>query len=126
MRGDIDLYPEYTGTALSTILKLPPAHHPAEALALVRNEYQSRFSLQWMDPLGFNNTFAMVIGGDEARTHKIATLSEAAGICSRVDSRRGVRIPAAAGWTGRLTQDLSYSSSGFAEDHGPRLAVQGA
>lgn len=78
VRGDIDLYPEYTGTALSTILKLPPAHHPAEALALVRNEYQSRFSLQWMDPLGFNNTFAMVIGGDEARTHKIATLSEAA------------------------------------------------
>jgi glycine betaine/choline ABC-type transport system substrate-binding protein len=79
VRGDIDLYPEYTGTALSTILKLPPAHHPAEALALIRNEYQSRFSLQWMDPLGFNNTFAMVIGGDEARTHKIATLSEAAG-----------------------------------------------
>ena len=112
VRGDIDLYPEYTGTALATILKLPPAHDPAAAIALIRDEYQSRFGLEWMDPLGFNNTFAMVIRGEEARKHKIATLSEAARICSWLDSRRGVRIPAAAGWTGRVTQDLSSSLQG--------------
>jgi len=78
VRGEIDLYPEYTGTALTTILKLPPTSDRPSATALVRGEYQSRFGLQWMDPLGFNNTFAMVIRGDEARKHKIATLSDAA------------------------------------------------
>ena len=78
VRGEIDLYPEYTGTALTTILKLSPASDPAAAIALVRGEYQSRFGLEWMDPLGFNNTFAIVIRGDDARKHKVATLSEAA------------------------------------------------
>ena len=78
VRGEIDLYPEYTGTALTTILKLPPAGDPAAAIALVRDEYQTRFGLEWMDPLGFNNTFAMVIRGEDARKHKIATLSDAA------------------------------------------------
>ena len=78
VRGEIDLYPEYTGTALTTILKLPPAHDPAASIARVRGEYQSRFALEWMDPFGFNNTFAMVIRGEDARKHKIATLSNAA------------------------------------------------
>ena len=78
VRGEIDLYPEYTGTALTTILKLPPTSEPAAAIALVRDEYQARFGLEWMDPLGFNNTFAMVIRGEEARKNKIATLSDAA------------------------------------------------
>ncbi len=78
VRGEIDLYPEYTGTALTTILKLPPAGDPAAAIALVRGEYQTRFGLEWMDPLGFNNTFAMVIRGEDARKDKIATLSDAA------------------------------------------------
>jgi osmoprotectant transport system substrate-binding protein len=78
VRGEIDLYPEYTGTALMTILKLAPASDPAAAIALVRAEYQTRFGLEWMNPLGFNNTFAMVIRGEEARKHKIATLSDAA------------------------------------------------
>jgi osmoprotectant transport system substrate-binding protein len=78
VNGDIDLYPEYTGTALATVLKLPPAQDPAAALALVRAEYHARFGVEWMDPLGFNNTFAMVIRGEEARKSKIETLSEAA------------------------------------------------
>jgi osmoprotectant transport system substrate-binding protein len=78
VRGEIDLYPEYTGTALTTILKLPPAHDPAAAIALVRAEYQTRFGMEWMDPLGFNNTFAMVIRGEDARKNKIVTLNDAA------------------------------------------------
>jgi glycine betaine/choline ABC-type transport system substrate-binding protein len=79
VRGEIDLYPEYTGTALTTILKSPPLHDPAAVITLVRTEYQTRFGVEWMDPLGFNNTFAMVIRGEDARNSKIATLSEAAG-----------------------------------------------
>lgn len=78
VNGDIDLYPEYTGTALTAILKLPPTSDSAAAMALVRAEYHTRFGVEWMDPLGFNNTFAMVIRGEEARKSKIATLSDAA------------------------------------------------
>ena len=78
VNGDIDLYPEYTGTALTTILKLPPVHDPAAAMALVRAEYQTRFGVEWVDPLGFNNTFAMVIRGEDARKSKLETLSDAA------------------------------------------------
>jgi glycine betaine/choline ABC-type transport system substrate-binding protein len=78
VNGDIDLYPEYTGTALTAILKLAPTSDPAAAMALVRSEYQARFGVEWMDSLGFNNTFAMVIRGEDARKSKIATLSEAA------------------------------------------------
>ena len=78
VNGDIDLYPEYTGTALATVLKLPPAHDPVAAFGLVRAEYRTRFGVEWMDPLGFNNTFAMVIRGEDARKNKTATLSEAA------------------------------------------------
>ena len=78
VQGDIDLYPEYIGTALTAILKLPPAAERSVAIDLVRAEYQTRFGLEWMDPLGFNNTFAMVILGGEAKTNKITTLSDAA------------------------------------------------
>lgn len=76
--GEIDLYPEYTGTALTAVLKLPPSSDPAAMLATVRAEYQARFGIRWLDPLGFNNTFAMVIRGEEARRSRIATLSDAA------------------------------------------------
>ena len=78
VHGQIDLYPEYTGTALTTILKLPPAHDPVTASALVKAQYQAQFGVEWMESLGFDNTFAMVIRGDDARKSKITSLSEAA------------------------------------------------
>jgi osmoprotectant transport system substrate-binding protein len=78
VQGEIDLYPEYIGTALTAILKLPTAYERSAAIALVRTEYQARFRLEWMDPLGFNNTFAMVIRGEDAKKNKIATLTDAA------------------------------------------------
>lgn len=78
VHGEIDVYPEYTGTALTTILKLPPAHDPATASALVKAQYQAQFGVEWMEPLGFDNTFAMVIRGDDARKSKVTSLSEAA------------------------------------------------
>jgi len=59
--GQIDLYPEYSGTALTEILKLPAAQDPAAVEAQVRAEYGARWNIEWMAPLGFENTFAMVI-----------------------------------------------------------------
>ncbi len=79
VKGDLDFYPEYTGTALTAILKLHLASDPAVVLARVRKEYQKRFNVLWLDPLGFNNTFAMVIRGEDARKYQIETLSDAAG-----------------------------------------------
>ncbi|HBY58778.1 MAG TPA: ABC transporter substrate-binding protein [Solibacterales bacterium] len=58
--GGIDLYPEYTGTALTAILKQPATTDPKAALSTVRAGYRAA-GLTWLDPLGFNNTFAMVI-----------------------------------------------------------------
>ena len=76
--GEIDLYPEYTGTALTTILKLPPSGDAAAVLAAVREEYRRRWKIEWLDPLGFNNTFAMAVRGDQARRENLDSVSDAA------------------------------------------------
>jgi osmoprotectant transport system substrate-binding protein len=76
--GRIDAYVEYTGTALTTILKLPIEKDPQQVYDRVKHGYASRFDVEVMDPLGFNNTFAMVIRGESARRLNLHTLSEAA------------------------------------------------
>jgi glycine betaine/choline ABC-type transport system substrate-binding protein len=76
-QGDIDLYPEYTGTALTAILKQPPVTDPAEALRRVRQAYQPQ-GIEWLDPLGFNNTFALVIRTADASRDNLTALSQAA------------------------------------------------
>jgi len=78
INGEIDVYPEYTGTALTAILKLPPSSDAAYVLAQVRAEYQKRWQLEWLAPFGFNNSFAIVIRGDDARRGNFHTLTEAA------------------------------------------------
>ncbi len=75
LAGEIDLYPEYTGTALVAVLKDPIQTDPAAVLGLVRSEYASRFHVAWLDSLGINNGFAMVVSGDNK---KLETLSNAA------------------------------------------------
>jgi glycine betaine/choline ABC-type transport system substrate-binding protein len=79
VNGEIDLYPEYTGTALTAILKLPAPSDRARVFALVKSDYENRWRLEWVAPLGFDNSFAIVIHGDEARRGHFRTLSDAAG-----------------------------------------------
>ena len=76
--GRIDAYVEYTGTALTAILKQPLDRDPERVLATVRRLYAQRFDITVEPPLGFQNTFAMVIRGEDARRLHLATLSEAA------------------------------------------------
>lgn len=76
--GSIDLYPEYTGTALMAVLKRPPAADAATVLADVRAAYHAQWKLAWLAPLGFDNTFAMIVRGDAARANHLTTLSDAA------------------------------------------------
>jgi osmoprotectant transport system substrate-binding protein len=83
LAGRIDSYVEYTGTALTAILKEPVATDPAKVRERVREEYLRRFNLDVLPPLGFNNTFAMVIRGEDARRLGIHTLSEAAPYASQ-------------------------------------------
>jgi glycine betaine/choline ABC-type transport system substrate-binding protein len=77
--GQIDLYVEYTGTALTAVLHEEPSNDPAEVLRRVRDGYDRQFGLDVRDPLGFDNSFAIVIRGDDARKFNIRTLTEAAG-----------------------------------------------
>ncbi len=75
LAGEIDLYPEYTGTALVAVLKEPIQTDTAAVLGLVRAEYARRFHVAWLDSLGINNGFAMVVRGENK---KLETLSNAA------------------------------------------------
>jgi glycine betaine/choline ABC-type transport system substrate-binding protein len=74
LAGEIDLYPEYSGTALVAVLKEPIQTDPAAVAKLVRAEYASRFHIAWLDSLGINNGFAMVVRGADK---KLETLSAA-------------------------------------------------
>ena len=77
LSGSIDLYPEYTGTALTNVLKQASFNDPRIVLERVRYEY-ALFQMDWLDPLGFDNSFAMTIRGADARERHIETLSQAA------------------------------------------------
>jgi osmoprotectant transport system substrate-binding protein len=78
LAGRIDLYPEYTGTALTAILKQKVGGDQAEVYRRVKSEYEARFGLSVGPPFGFNDTFAMEIRGDDARRLGVKTLSQAA------------------------------------------------
>lgn len=75
----IDMYPEYTGTALTAILKQEAVGDKVEVYRRVKEEYKHRFGLTLGPALGFNDTFAMEIRGEDARRLNIRTLSQATG-----------------------------------------------
>jgi glycine betaine/choline ABC-type transport system substrate-binding protein len=75
--GGIDIYPEYTGTAASAILKQQPSSDPAQVYLAVKKTYLERFNLVWLPPLGFNDTFAMVVRTADAQKLSEASLSAA-------------------------------------------------
>ncbi len=76
--GRIDMYVEYTGTALTAILKDKPASDHQQVYDRVKQEYTRRFGLETGPPLGFDNTFAIVIRGEDARRLNLHTISQAA------------------------------------------------
>jgi glycine betaine/choline ABC-type transport system substrate-binding protein len=76
--GEIDTYVEYTGTALTAILKKEPQNDPSTVFKIVHDKYLTQFNLEWLNPLGFDNTFAILIRGEDARELGVKTISEAA------------------------------------------------
>ncbi len=81
--GEIDLYVEYTGTASLAILKQKPSNDPISVFQRVKSEYASRFKLQWMEPLGFNNTFAILVRGEDAQNLGLKSISDAAQVAPK-------------------------------------------
>lgn len=81
--GEIDLYVEYTGTGLLAILKEKPLADPQQVYRLVQSEYLKRFNALWTEPLGFNNTFAILVRGDDARKFNLKTVTDAAKISAQ-------------------------------------------
>ena len=88
LAGRIDMYVEYTGTALTAILKQPPISNRSEVFSIVKNQYQQRFGLEVLPSLGFDNSFAMVMRGEDAERLKLRTLSDLSSVAPHM--RMGV------------------------------------
>jgi osmoprotectant transport system substrate-binding protein len=78
LAGRIDMYVEYTGTALTAVLRDPLETDSSAVFARVKSEYKKRFGLDVLPSLGFNNTFAIVVRGEDARRLNLKTISDAA------------------------------------------------
>jgi osmoprotectant transport system permease protein len=78
LAGQIDLYPEYTGTAFTAILHHQPITDPKAVYDQVKRDYAQQFQLEASPPLGFDNTFAILVRGEDARRLNLKTISDAA------------------------------------------------
>jgi osmoprotectant transport system permease protein len=76
--GTLDLYPEYTGTSYTAILHHAPISDPRAVYSQVKQEYADKFHVEVSPPLGFENTFAILIRGADARAGNLKTISDAA------------------------------------------------
>ncbi len=76
--GQIDAYIEYTGTAFTAILKQKPIGDPKAVYQQVKTAYAKQFGLEVTQPLGFENTFAIIVRGADSRALNLQTLSQAA------------------------------------------------
>lgn len=107
----IDLYPEYTGTSYTAILKHAPITDPRAVYEQVKKEYAEKFSVVVSEPLGFDNTFAILVRGAEARRLKLRTISDA--------------VPQARTWRAGFGQDFMSRADGypgFAKAYGLKFA----
>jgi len=80
LAGQVDVYVEYTGTALTAVLGERPEGDSAAVYRRVKEEYAKRFQLAVTEPLGFENTFAMVIRGEDARNLHLVKTSDIASV----------------------------------------------
>jgi glycine betaine/choline ABC-type transport system substrate-binding protein len=111
--GRIDLYPEYTGTAYTAILHHPPITDPRAVYDQVKREYAERFNAEVSPPLGFENTFAILVRGADARRLNLKTISEA--------------VPHARNWRAGFGQDFMTRADGypgFSKAYGLKFADQ--
>lgn len=83
-KNDISIYPEYTGTALTAQLKMDVIIDPDEAYNVVKDEFDKQFDVKWLEPLGFNNTYAIAVTSDIAKENKLETCSDLIGVSQKL------------------------------------------
>ncbi len=79
-KGDIDIYPEYTGTGLTAQLKMDVITDPDEAYSVVAEEFDKQFDIQWLQPFGFNNTYTLAVTDAVYQQYGVETYSDLAQI----------------------------------------------
>jgi osmoprotectant transport system permease protein len=97
--GQLDAYPEYTGTSFTAILKHQPITDARAVYEQVRREYSERFDVEVSEPLGFSNDFAILVRGEDARRLNLRTISDA--------------IPHAVKWRAGFGQDFMSRADGY-------------
>jgi osmoprotectant transport system permease protein len=100
LSNQIDVYPEYTGTAFTAILKHQPITDPNEVYQQTKNKYAEKFNLALSPSLGFSNDFAILVRGDAARKSNLKTISDA--------------VPIAKNWQAGFGQDFMSRADGYA------------
>lgn len=116
LSGDLDLYVEYTGTALTAVLNEAPADDDsAKIYERVKQGYAQRFQLAVTEPLGFANSFAMVVRGDDAQRYHLHNISDIAAIAPQWRTGFGYefleRPDGYAGWAERYGLHFAQSPS---------------
>lgn len=96
----IDVYPEYTGTAYTSILKHSPITDPQAVYDQTKSEYAAKFDLVLSPQLGFSNDFAILVRGEVARKNNLKTISDA--------------VPFAKDWQAGFGQDFMARADGYA------------
>lgn len=84
LAGDIDIYPEYTGTGWLFVLKEDLINDPNELYESVKNKYQEEYNVSWLDLYGFNNTYALAIDRTLAEELNINTYSDLAKVSDKL------------------------------------------
>jgi osmoprotectant transport system permease protein len=82
--GAIDVYPEYTGTGLLAILKEEPTGDPQTVFLRVAREFERRFGVRWLPPLGFQNTYVIAVRRETAERYALRTLSDLARVAPQL------------------------------------------
>ncbi|MHC4090446.1 MAG: glycine betaine ABC transporter substrate-binding protein [Planctomycetota bacterium] len=80
--GELDIYVEYTGTALLNVLKADPPSDRDEVFRTVAKAYREQFDLQWLPPMGFNNTYAITVRAGHADEHGWRTIDDLADVAN--------------------------------------------
>jgi osmoprotectant transport system permease protein len=80
--GELDIYVEYTGTALLNVLKADPLSDRDELFRIVAKAYREQFDLQWLPPIGFNNTYAITVRAGHADENGWQTIGDLADVAS--------------------------------------------
>ena len=98
--NNLDVYPEYTGTAYTAILKKQPITDTQKVYDETKREYAEKFELNLSPPLGFSNDFAILVRGDVARKQNLKTISDA--------------VPISKDWQAGFGQDFMSRTDGYA------------